>query len=142
MRIACGADHAGVGLKQHLVRHLEEAGHEVIDFGTNSEASCDYPDFAHAVAAAIEAGQADRGLLVCGTGIGMAITANRHAGVRAVVGSDLFSLSLARAHNDVNCLTLGARIVAPAYAEALLGSFLAEPFEGGRHARRIDKMTP
>jgi ribose 5-phosphate isomerase B len=141
LRIACGADHAGVDLKNELAALLRAQGLVVDDLGTSDHSSCDYPDFAHAVARAIETGAADRGLLVCGTGIGMAISANRHAGVRAVVGTDLFSLALARQHNDANCLTLGARVTASAHAAALLECFLTTPFEGGRHQRRVDKMS-
>lgn len=141
MKIACGADHAGFELKRHLVAWLADLGHEVHDCGTFAEQRCDYPDFAQAVARALADGSAERGLLVCGTGIGMAIAANRNVAVRAVVGTDLFSVALSRAHNDTNCLALGARVVAFALAEALLDRFLAVPFEGGRHRDRIAKMT-
>jgi len=140
MRIAVGADHAGYHLKDHLAARLAAAGHEVIDCGTGSGESVDYPDFASAVATRVAAGEAERGLLVCGSGVGMAIGANRHRGVRAVAANDLFTVGLARAHNDANVLALGARIVAPPLAEAILDAFLAGEFEGGRHARRVGKL--
>jgi ribose 5-phosphate isomerase B len=140
MRIALGADHAGFDLKEHLRGVLAAAGHDVADLGTRSRESTDYPDFAHAVAAEVAAGRAERGVLVCGTGVGMAMAANRHKGVRAAACGDLFTARLARAHNDANVLTLGARIVAPPLAEAILEVFLAAEFEGGRHERRVGKM--
>jgi ribose 5-phosphate isomerase B len=140
MRIALGADHAGFDLKQHLSAVLRELGHEVEDLGTFDRQSTDYPDWAARVAARVADGAADRGLLVCGTGIGMAIAANRRHGVRAAPCNDLFTIQLARAHNDANVLALGARIVAPALAEAILARFLETPFEGGRHSRRVDKL--
>jgi ribose 5-phosphate isomerase B len=140
VRIAVGADHAGLALKEHLKARLAAAGHGVDDLGTHSEESTDYPDWAAKVAAAVAAGEADRGLLVCGTGVGMAIAANRRRGVRAVPANDLFTARLAREHNDANVLALGARIVAPALAEAILDLFLATPFAGGRHERRLAKI--
>jgi len=140
MRIAAGADHAGYELKARLVERLRAAGHEVTDCGTQSSESVDYPDFAAAVAERVADGVADRGLLVCGTGVGMAIGANRRRGVRAVAANDLYSVRLAREHNDANVLALGARIVAVALAEEILDLFLATPFAGGRHARRVGKL--
>ena len=140
MRIALGADHAGFGLKEHLRGHLEELGHEVEDLGTNSEQSTDYPDYAVQVGEAVVAGRADRGLLVCGAGIGMAIAANKIPGVRAANCFDPFTSHLARAHNDANVLALAGRILAPAFAEVILQEFLKTPFEGDRHQRRIDKI--
>lgn len=140
MRIAVGADHAGFELKERLARHLAAAGHEVADLGTFGTDSTDYPDWATKVARAVAAGAAERGLLVCGSGIGMAIAANRHRGVRAVATSDLYSAELSRRHNDANVLALGARIVAGPLAEALVELFLATPFEGGRHAGRVGKL--
>lgn len=140
MRIAIAADHAGFALKQQLKRRLAEAGHAVTDFGTDSEASTDYPDYAARVAESIATGSSERGVLVCGSGIGMAMAANRRPRVRAVAASDLYSARLARAHNDANVLALGSRIVAPPLAEAILEAFLSTPFEGGRHERRVAKM--
>lgn len=127
-------------LKEQLKRKLAADGHQLTDFGTDSDQSTDYPDYAHRVAGAVAGGEAERGLLVCGSGVGMAMAANRHRGVRAVAASDLYTVRLSRAHNDANVLTLGSRIVAPALAEAILDLFLATGFEGGRHERRVNKM--
>ena len=140
MRIAIGADHAGFILKDHLRARLAEAGHELADFGPHSAESVDYPDYAALVAQAVAGGSAERGILVCGSGIGMAIAANRVLGVRAAACIDLYSAELCRQHNDANVLTLGSRIVALPLAEAILDRFLATPFEGGRHARRVAKL--
>jgi ribose 5-phosphate isomerase B len=140
MRIAIGADHAGFNLKDHLRARLAEAGHELVDCGTHSADSVDYPDYAALVARAVAGGSAERGILVCGSGIGMAIAANRFAGVRAAACVDLYSAELSRRHNDANVLALGSRIVAAPLAEAIAERFLATPFEGGRHARRVAKL--
>jgi ribose 5-phosphate isomerase B len=142
VRIAVGADHAGFALKEKLRAELARAGHEVVDFGTDSESSTDYPDFARLVARAVARGDAERGLLVCGSGVGMAIAANKVRGVRAAAVNDPLSAELARRHNDVNVLAIGARIVGPAVAERLLSTFLETPFDGGRHQRRVDKIDP
>jgi ribose 5-phosphate isomerase B len=139
-RIAIGSDHAGLALKRELAAVLEERGLEVHDVGTNEESSCDYPDFAHAVAARVESGEADLGLLVCGTGVGMSIAANRHPRVRAVVCSECFSARMAREHNDANVLCVGQRVVGPGLARDILAAFLDAKFEGGRHQRRVDKI--
>lgn len=140
MRIAIGADHAGFILKEHLRARLAEAGHELRDFGAQSAESVDYPDYAALVAGAVAGGSAERGILVCGSGIGMAIAANRVRGVRAAACIDLYSARLCRQHNDANVLALGSRIVAPPLAEALAEVFLTTTFEGGRHARRVAKL--
>ena len=140
MKIAAGADHAGFELKQRLVAFLRERGHEVLDLGVDSPVRSDYPDQAVAVARAVAAGTAERGLLVCGTGAGMAIAANKVHGIRAVNCDDLFVARAARAHNDANILTLGARVIGPGLAEELLETFLETPFEGGRHAARVGKI--
>lgn len=140
MRVAVGADHAGFELKERLRERLEARGLEVFDCGTFGPESTDYPDWGAAVAARIAAGDADRGLLVCGSGVGMAIAANRRRRVRAVAASDLYTARLARAHNDANVLALGARIVALPLAEAILDVFLETPFDGGRHLRRVEKL--
>lgn len=140
MRIAIGADHAGFILKEHLRAWLAEAGHELRDFGAHSAESVDYPDYAALVAGAVVGGSAERGILVCGSGIGMAIAANRVRGVRAAACIDLYSARLCRQHNDANVLALGSRIVAPPLAEALAEVFLTTTFEGGRHARRVAKL--
>jgi len=139
---AIGADHAGLVLKERLKLVLKRRGLEVEDFGAFSEASVDYPDFAHRVAAAVASGAATRGLLVCGTGQGMAMAANRHAGVRAALPFDEHSTRLAREHNDANVLALGARTLEPDVAERLLELFLDTPFAGGRHAPRVAKIEP
>jgi ribose 5-phosphate isomerase B len=142
MKIALGADHAGFALKEYLKEGLVARDHEVIDLGTHGEESVDYPDYAHAVARAIVAGDADVGLLVCGTGVGQSMAANRHPGIRAAVCSDTFSARMARLHNDANVLCLGARVVGGGLAEDLVTAFLASGFEGGRHARRVAKIEP
>ncbi|MDP2317293.1 MAG: ribose 5-phosphate isomerase B [Pseudomonadota bacterium] len=140
MRIVAGSDHAGLALKDHLVARLRAQGHEVTDVGTTTAASCDYPDYAVAVGHAVAEGQAERGLLVCGTGQGMAMTANRIPGIRAAVVADTFSARSTRAHNDANVLCLGQRVVGAGLAEDIVDAFLSVPFEGGRHAGRVAKM--
>ena len=139
--IALGADHAGVHLKQHLKGWLLARGYLLLDMGTHDEASVDYPDVAVAVADAVAAGRAARGLLVCGTGIGIAIAANKVPGIRAAVCADPYTAALSRAHNDANVLSLGARVVAPEAATAILEAWLTTAFEGGRHQRRLDKLA-
>jgi len=140
MKIALGADHAGFPLKEHLGRFLREQGHEVEDLGTFSGDSVDYPDFAAAVGRAVTHGDAERGVLLCGTGIGVAIAANKLDGVRAAPCNDLFTAHLARAHNDANVLTLGARVVGSGLAEEIVRTFLETAWEDGRHRRRLDKI--
>src|SRR5512140_3988316 len=140
MRIAFGADHAGFELKELLARRAADLGHEVIDLGTSSTVSVDYPDYGVAVGRAVVSGQAERGVVVCGTGIGIAIAANRVRGVRAGVATDLFSAQLMREHNDAHVLALGARITAVPHAMAILDTFLQTPFAGGRHQRRVEKL--
>jgi ribose 5-phosphate isomerase B len=141
MKIVTGSDHGGLSLKRLLVERLRSQGHEVVDVGTDSTASCDYPDFAVPVARAVAAGEADFGLLVCGTGQGMAMAANRMPGVRAAVVSDHFTAHATREHNDANVLCLGERVVGPGLAGELLDTFLGARFEGGRHAGRVEKVT-
>lgn len=141
-RIAIASDHAGFALKEVLLRELAALGFEVDDLGPGSAApSVDYPDFAERVARALESGAADRGVLVCGTGIGMGIAANRHRGVRAAVCHDAVSARLARAHNDANVLALGARLIGEEVAKDCLRVFLATPYDGGRHAARVAKLS-
>jgi ribose 5-phosphate isomerase B len=140
MRIALGADHGGVDLKDSLAQHLRDAGHSVADLGTHGGESVDYPDFGRAVAEAIAGGTADRGILVCGTGQGMAMTANKVRGVRAGVVSDTFSARMIVEHNNAQVLSLGARVVGPGLAETIVDAFLSASFEGGRHARRVGKI--
>lgn len=138
--VAVAADHGGFALKTTLLALLRERGANVLDLGTTSAEPVDYPDFAHAVAAAIETGRAARGLLICGSGIGMSIAANRHSGVRAALCHDGLTARLARQHNDANVLVLGGRIIGVEVAKECLFTFLATPFEGGRHARRVAKL--
>jgi len=139
--IAIGADHAGYALKEKLKAWLSADGHRVIDHGTHSTDSVDYPDYAAAVAESVRSGRAERGVLVCGSGIGMAMAANKVAGVRAAVAADPDVARLARQHNDANVLALGARLTAPMHALQVVHAWLATPFEGGRHARRVDKLA-
>jgi ribose 5-phosphate isomerase B len=139
--VALGADHAGFPLKEDLKAWLIAQGHQVVDFGTDSAEAVDYPDFAARVAEAVRAGAAECGVLVCGTGIGMAIAANKVAGVRAAPCSDTDAARLSRAHNDANILTLGARVVEKPAAMAVLETWLATDFAGGRHARRVAKLV-
>ena len=140
MRIAIASDHGGFQLKGQLVDRLIGIGHEVEDLGTHSAESCDYPDFAHAVANGVASATWDRGLLVCGTGVGMAMSANRHPGVRAVNCSDVYTAKLSRSHNDANVLCIGERVVGAELAQEILDVFLATELEGGRHARRVAKI--
>ena len=134
------ADHAGFELKEALKKALESRGVAYRDLGTHSLDSVDYPDFAHQLAAAISKGEAERGVLVCGTGTGMAISANRHRGVRAAVAYDQESAHLAREHNDANVLAIGARLTTAYRAELILDTFLNTAFAGGRHERRVGKI--
>ncbi|MFN3930053.1 MAG: ribose 5-phosphate isomerase B [Thermoflexus sp.] len=140
MRIAIGADHAGYTLKETLVAYLRERGIEVMDFGTHGPDSVDYPDYARPVAEAVARGEADFGVLICGTGVGMSITANKVPGIRAAAVSDVYSARMSRAHNDANILCLGGRVVGPGLAIEILETWLRTPFEGGRHQRRIEKI--
>jgi ribose 5-phosphate isomerase B len=138
--IVIASDHAGVELKARLVAAARAAGHEITDLGPADTGSVDYPDFAHRVAAAVAAGEAERGVLICGTGIGMSMTANRHPGVRAALCHDAFTAEMARRHNDANVLCLGARVTGTGVAEQVLTVFLATGFEGGRHQRRVARI--
>jgi ribose 5-phosphate isomerase B len=140
--IAIGGDHAGLPLKRALAQALEAEGYQVLDFGTNEAASVDYPDFAHLVSAAVGGGPARFGVLVCGSGIGMAIAANRHPHIRAAVLHDTTEARLCRAHNDANIAAFGARLTGPEVALDALRVFLSTPYEGGRQARRIAKLAP
>src|SRR5208282_1524861 len=139
--LAIAADHAGYALKSKLLKELETRGYRMLDLGTHSSDSVDYPDFAQAMARAIESGEVRRGVLICGTGIGIAIAANRHRAVRAAVCHDVSSARLARRHNDANVLALGARLTGDEVAKDCLAAFLETEFEGGRHARRVAKMS-
>ncbi len=141
MKIAIAADHGGFVLKEALRERLRTLGHEVADFGTYDTASTDYPDYAAAVARAVAAGECERGVLVCTTGVGMSIAANKVHGIRAALGYTDEEVRLTRAHNNANILTLGAKLTDEETAARLVGIFLETPFEGGRHARRVDKIA-
>jgi ribose 5-phosphate isomerase B len=140
MKIAIGSDHAGYAAKEHLKFWLVERGHEAIDLGTHGTASVDYPDFASRVGQAVVAGDAPLGLLVCGSGIGMSIAANKIVGIRAAHCTDCYQARVARQHNDANVLCLGARVSGLGVMEDTLLSFLGHTFEGGRHATRVEKI--
>lgn len=139
--IAVASDHAGFHMKSEVIDHLAAQGLPFADLGTGSQSSVDYPDFGRLLAEAIGRGESDRGILICGTGIGMAMAANRHPHIRAAVCHDVTSARLARLHNDANVLALGARLVGAAVALDCVDTFLAQDFEGGRHARRVDKLA-
>ena len=140
MRIAVGADHAGWDLKEPLVAFLIDQGWDVEDFGTFGPESVDYPDYAVKVSEAVSRGDVERGLLLCGSGQGMCMTANKISGVRAALAHDVVSARLSREHNDANILTMGARFVAAPLAEEILLTFLSTEFGGGRHQRRVEKI--
>jgi ribose 5-phosphate isomerase B len=141
MKIALGSDHGGLKLKREIIKHLEKQGVEIKDFGTYSETSCDYPDFGEKVAEEVVSKNYDFGILVCGTGIGISIAANKIPGVRAALCSDTFSAHATREHNDANILALGERIVGPGLALDIVDAFLNAKFEGDRHQKRIDKIS-
>jgi ribose 5-phosphate isomerase B len=141
VRIAIGSDHAGFALKSHLGGVLAAAGHEVVDLGTDSEAPVDYPKYCAAVGREVASGGAERGIVLGGSGQGEQIVANKIHGVRAALCNDLYTARMSRAHNDANVLSIGARIVAFELAEEILNLWLATPFEGGRHQKRLDQIT-
>jgi ribose 5-phosphate isomerase B len=141
MRIALASDHAGFELKDHLVTALAAAGHDVVDLGTEGSASVDYPHYASAAARMVADGEADRGVLVCGSGNGVAIVANKVAGIRAVNAHDADEAEMARRHNDANVVTLSGARLDPDSADAIVATFLQTDFDGGRHARRVDQIT-
>ena len=140
MKIALGADHGGYSVKEIAKKHLLEQGHEVEDCGTYDTASCHYPVYAEKVANAVAGGTADLGILICGTGIGMSMCANKVKGIRAAAVSDCFTAEATRRHNDANVLCLGERTVGPGLALRIIDTFVAAPFDGGRHQTRIDMM--
>jgi ribose 5-phosphate isomerase B len=141
MRIAIGSDHAGFELKGHIAAALERLGHAVADLGTDSTASVDYPPICAAVGRAVATGEAERGIVLGGSGQGEQMAANKVRGVRAALCNDLYTARMSRAHNDANVLAIGGRIVAPGLAEEIVTLWLDAPFEGGRHQRRIDQIT-
>ena len=139
--IAIGSDHGGFALKQEIIKHLEAAGCACKDYGTYSEESCDYPVYGEAVARAVAAGECERGIVICGTGIGISISANKVRGIRAALCGDCYSAEMTRRHNDANILALGARVLGPGLALKIVDTFLSTEFEGGRHARRIAMIS-
>lgn len=140
MHVAIASDHAAVALKATLVAWLRDTGHEVIDLGTHDAASVDYPDYGYKLAETLASGAAARGVALCGSGIGIAIAANRIAGCRCALVSEPLSATLARAHNDANAIAMGARLIGPEMAIACLDAFLSADFAGGRHQHRVDKL--
>ena len=141
MKIAIASDHACFALKSLLIEHLKDGGHDILDLGTDSEASVDYPPFCAAAARAVVRGEADRGVVLGGSGQGEQIAANKVHGARAALCNDLFTARLGRQHNDANVLAMGGRIVAPQLAYEILSVFLDTPFEGGRHTRRLEQIA-
>ena len=141
MRISIGSDHAGFEMKEKLEEHLRDAGHEVVDVGTHDADSVDYPDLAAAVGRAVAGGEAERGVLVCGSGIGVAIAANKIDGIRAANVYDPEMARMSRLHNDANVVTMGGRYLPEEVARDIVDTFLDTTFEGGRHQRRVDKIT-
>ena len=139
--IAIGCDHGGFALKQEVMRHLDELGLAYKDFGTYSEESCDYPIYGEAVARAVAGGECERGILICGTGIGISISANKVKGIRAALCGDCYSAEMTRRHNDANMLAIGAGFTGKNLAERMVEVFLSTDFEGGRHERRVNKLN-
>jgi ribose 5-phosphate isomerase B len=141
LRIAFASDHAAFALKTSLIAWATEQGYDVVDLGTDGEASVDYPDYGYALAAALAEGRADRGVALCGSGIGIAIAANRNPACRCAQVNEPLSARLARTHNDANAIAMGARLIGPEMARACLQAFLTTAFDGGRHQARVDKLT-
>ncbi len=140
MKIALGSDHAGFRLKEHVRKHVESSSHTCKDFGVFSEESADYPDIAASVTAAVQTGEFDYGILICGTGIGMSIAANKNTGIRAALCGEGYSARCAREHNDANVLAMGSRVIGPGLALEIVEHFLSTPFAGGRHENRLHKI--
>ena len=140
MKISIGCDHGALTLKNKVVSHLQAQGHEVLDFGTHTTASCDYPEFAAAAARAVASGQCEKGIVLCTTGIGVSISANKIDGIRCALLSDVWSAKMTRLHNDTNMMALGAAVVGEMLAFEIIDTWLGTEFEGGRHQRRVDKM--
>lgn len=138
LKISIGSDHGGYRLKEEIKNWLSEKGHPSVDFGTYSRESCDYPAIAQAVAKSVADGEADRGIIICGTGIGVSIVANKVPGIRAALCHDTFSARASREHNDANVLTMGERVIGPGLAMDIVEIWLATGFQGGRHQRRVD----
>ena len=140
MKFYIGTDHAGIDLKDYTVELLKEKGHEVVDMGPFSKTRVDYPDFAHKVAEAVLADPVAQGILICGSGIGMSMAANRHVGIRAALCHDAYTATVARGHNDANILCFGERIVGKGVAESIIDAWIAGSFDGGRHCGRVEKI--
>ena len=140
MKIGFGSDHAGFALKEMLRTHLEEQGYECVDYGTYSEDRVDYPDYGRLVGEKVASGEVDKGVLVCGTGIGISLAANKIKGVRAAVCSESYSAKMTAKHNDANIIAVGARVVGDEVAKLIVDTFLNTEFEGGRHAERVAKI--
>lgn len=140
MKIAIAADHGGFELKDSMVEYIKSLGNEVVDLGTNSADSVDYPDYAKKVCEEIQQGNSDLGILLCGTGIGMSLAANKFEGIRAACVSDVYSAKMSRNHNNANVLCIGARVIGDEVAKLIIKTFLENEFEAGRHQRRVDKI--
>jgi len=140
MKIGLGSDHGGLELKKTIADHLQAKGYDCVDYGTHTTDSCDYPDFGQKVAAAVMAGSCDLGIVVCGTGLGISMAANKVNGIRCAVVSDTFSAEMSRSHNNANMLALGERVVGKGLALKIVDVWLDTTFEGGRHAMRVDKI--
>ena len=140
MKIAIGSDHAGFGLKEDLLEHLKGLNHDIVDCGTDTTASVDYPDFGEKVSKMVSSGEVERGILICGTGLGMSMVANKFPNVRAALCNDLFSAKMSRLHNDANVLVLGGRIIGKDLAAEIVRTWMSTAFEGDRHMRRLNKI--
>lgn len=141
MKIAMGNDHTAVDMKQKILEHLAEKGYEVVDYGTNSEQMCDYPLYGERVALAVQQGKAECGILMCGTGVGISLAANKVRGIRAVVCSEPYSAKLSKEHNNTNILAFGSRVVGVELAKMIVDTWLEARFQGGRHQKRVDMIT-
>lgn len=141
MKIGIGNDHSALEMKAEIIDYLTERGCEVVDYGTNSTESCDYPIYGEKVARAVAAGEVDQGILICGTGLGISLAANKVKGIRAAVCSEPYTAKMARLHNDCNILAFGARVIGPELAKMIVETWLDTEFEGGRHQRRVDLIT-
>jgi len=141
MKIAIGCDHAGLELKNEIIKLLSGLGIDCIDYGTNTPESVDYPDFGEKVSEAVSSGEIERGILICGTGIGMSIVANKFPGIRASLCNDLFTAQMSRRHNDANVLVIGGKIVGKDLAKEIVKTWVNTPFDGSRHANRLKKIT-
>ena len=141
MKIAIGNDHVAVDLKKHITKYLEDKGYTVVNYGTDSTDSCDYPIYGEKVGRAVASGECDLGILICGTGIGISLAANKVKGVRAAVCSEPYSARLTRQHNNANIIAFGARVVGQAMAEMIVDEFLNAEYQGGRHQHRVDMLT-